>query len=118
MGSLAVRKTKAITPFQHQSSAFLTKPSLPLLHSIRYGLTKNYSKYISEELRRRHLFLKNIPQKYHRVLFPFFNKRGLDAYDANEGIGEFSWVYSGYEGANDRLKLNEYLCDRGFITLI
>jgi len=113
-----IRKAKSVTPFQHQSSAFLTKPSLPLLYSVRYGLTKNYTQYISEELRKRNLFLKNIPHKYHRVLFPFFDKRHLDAYNANQGIGEFTWVYSGYEGANDRMKLNDYLCDRGFITLI
>eukprot|EP00484_Ammonia_sp_Unknown_P025423 CAMPEP_0197024522 /NCGR_PEP_ID=MMETSP1384-20130603/5050_1 /TAXON_ID=29189 /ORGANISM="Ammonia sp." /LENGTH=489 /DNA_ID=CAMNT_0042452919 /DNA_START=131 /DNA_END=1600 /DNA_ORIENTATION=- len=113
--ALKVRKNKSITPFQHQSSLFLTKPSIAQLYSIRYGLRKNYNVVILNEIQKRDLLLNNIPKRYHAALFPWMTDKALKAYHENKGIGEFSWVFS---KSGDRIELNEFLCRRYIITLI
>eukprot|EP00485_Elphidium_margaritaceum_P009822 CAMPEP_0202694308 /NCGR_PEP_ID=MMETSP1385-20130828/8197_1 /ASSEMBLY_ACC=CAM_ASM_000861 /TAXON_ID=933848 /ORGANISM="Elphidium margaritaceum" /LENGTH=388 /DNA_ID=CAMNT_0049350125 /DNA_START=128 /DNA_END=1291 /DNA_ORIENTATION=- len=113
--SLKMRKNKSITPFQHQASLFLSKPSIAQLYSIRYGLNKNYSHIILNEITKRKLFLDNIPKRYHTVLFPWLNDKALKAYEENRGVGEFSWVFS---ADGDRIALNDYLCDHYIITMI
>ena len=92
--ALIVRKNKTITPFQHKSSIFLTKPSIAQLYSIKYGLNKDYKQIIVNEIRNRELFLNNIPNKYHNILFPWMTNEVKEAYNLNKGISEFTWVYS------------------------
>eukprot|EP00484_Ammonia_sp_Unknown_P020265 CAMPEP_0197039394 /NCGR_PEP_ID=MMETSP1384-20130603/16193_1 /TAXON_ID=29189 /ORGANISM="Ammonia sp." /LENGTH=362 /DNA_ID=CAMNT_0042469985 /DNA_START=273 /DNA_END=1361 /DNA_ORIENTATION=- len=113
--ALKVRTNKSITPFQHQSSLFLTQPSIAQLDSILYGLRKNYEAVSGNELRKHALFLENIPSQFHSALFPWITEKTLSAYADNKGIGEFTWVYS---KSGDRVELNEFLSEHLVITTI
>lgn len=114
--ALKTRKNKSITPFQHKNTIFLRKPSIYQLYSIKYGLNKSYDKFINEEIRKRNLFLKNILPKYQNIIFPWLTNKVILEYNNNRGISEFTWIYTGFD--NDRIKLNDYLCNNLFISLI
>jgi hypothetical protein len=116
--SLKVRKSKAITPFQHAESGFLRKPNVFQLQSILYGLTTKkpqYRRIALREIEARDLLLSHIPQEFHRSLFPWYTPQVLQRHKDNGGISEFSWVVN---PNRDRMELCEYLNDHYIVTLI
>lgn len=118
--SLKVRKAKAITPFQHAESGFCKRPNVWQLQSILYGLTTkkpHYRQIAQREVEARNLLLSQIPNEYHRKLFPWYTPQVLQTHRDNLGISEFTWVFNPKEDG-DRMELCEYLNDRFIVTMI
>eukprot|EP01083_Nonionella_stella_P287903 980056_1 len=114
--SLAFRKNKTVSAFQHQINLFMKKPSIYQLYSIQFGLSKNYDAICDDDVRKRNLLLNNIPKQYHEALFPWITDETKEKYRMNKGIATYSWVYTQHIGDLDQF--NDYLCDSGIWHLI
>lgn len=116
--SIAIRKNKSFTPFQHAESGFLRRPSPYQLLSIRHGLLKKKQMSIASqrEIEDRELLLSVIPSKYHRKLFPWYTPELLKRQRENFGIQEFCWVAS--PTPEERLEMMDFINDRFLITMI
>jgi len=112
---LWIRQNKTIAPFQHRHAKFLRRPSIYQLLSIRQSFRKNYKAIARAEIQKRDLFLKCIPAEHHEILFPWLTEEVLSAMRDNEGISEFTWIFS---ADGDRTRLNDFFSDRLFITMI
>mmetsp|Transcript_11085 Transcript_11085/g.19510 ORF Transcript_11085/g.19510 Transcript_11085/m.19510 type:complete len:514 (+) Transcript_11085:64-1605(+) len=115
--SLKVRKAKAITPFQHNESGFLRKPSTYQLQSMFHGLSKqNQLRQVAEHERNgRELLLSTIPSQYHHALFPWLTPQAMTDYKKYQGVSEFTWVVS---PISDRMHLCQFLNDHFIVSLI
>jgi hypothetical protein len=116
--ALKIRKSKAITPFQHAESGFLRKPTPYQLQSILYGMSKtsDYRRIAKNEVESRDLLLSNIPTKYHNILFPWYTPKVLQCHRDNLGISEFTWVVP--PKGISRIDLCQFLNDHFIVVLI
>ena len=111
----SVRKNKKITPFQHNASIFLRRPSVFQLLSMRHGLAKDYARYAAQEVLKRDVFLEAVPREFQAALFPWLTQAVRGELERNGGISEFSWVFT---RNGRRAQLNDFLSDNRIITLI
>jgi hypothetical protein len=116
--TLAVRRNKAISAFQHAESGFLRKPSVYHLMSMLHGLSKveQYKRIAKHEIRARDLLLASIPSNYHSTLFPWWTPKVIQAHRDNQGVSEFTWVYCPISGG--RPKLCQFGNDHFLIMMI
>jgi hypothetical protein len=103
--TLAVRKNKAVSAFQHAESGFLRKPSVHHLMSVLHGLSKaeQCKRIAKQEIRARDVLLASIPSKHHSTLFPWGTLKLIQAHRDNQGMSEFTWVFCPISGGRSNL---------------
>jgi hypothetical protein len=116
--SLAVRKDKKFTPFQHSTAKFCRQPSVYQLLAIRHGLSlrRLYQRTATHEVWARTYLLSQVPSQYHGKLFPWLIPSVLETHAVNLGISEFTWVVA--PTPERRQELCQYLNDHFLITMI